>query len=199
MQLSAYEMEKKDATEKWHEICANIRNSENVSEYDKVLKRCYYAMSQGNKVIDLIQVMRGAGCNHLGEPRLAIMPADAKTCILDRKYSGGGLFRRAGSAWNRSKLGEVALPEGTFVSWAHVNNWEELRKFPNLKTSVPSIPAEIAGDKNLARYHVLWEVDQWTPMPPKDPLLLRRLGKTMFAILAEWELSDLEYAVTIGM
>jgi hypothetical protein len=35
-------------------------------------------------------------------------------------------------------------------------------------------------------------------MPPKDPLLLKRIGKTMLVILAEWELTDLEYAVTIS-
>lgn len=198
MQISAYEMDKPAATEKWREVCANIRNTKNVSEYDKVLKRCYYAMSQGQKVIDIVQVMRGAGCNHLGEPRLAIMPADAKTCILDREMRGGGLFRRVGSNRNRSRVGEVSLPQGTFVGWAHVTKWQELRDLSSLRTSVPSIPADIAEDKNLSRYHVLWEVDQWTPMPPKDPLLLRRLGKTMFAILAEWELTDLEYAVTIS-
>jgi len=45
----------------------------------------------------------------------------------------------------------------------------------------------------LKNYHVLWEAD-WTAIP-RDPMLLRRIGKDAWVVLAAWDLTDIEMNV----
>ena len=45
---------------------------------------------------------------------------------------------------------------------------------------------------------MLWEVDEWSAAPDKDPFLLRRITPNMFVIVAAWELTDLEISVISG-
>jgi len=47
----------------------------------------------------------------------------------------------------------------------------------------------------LEGFHTLWEVETWTLEPPRDPVLLRRLGGDLYVVLAVWDLTDLERAV----
>jgi hypothetical protein len=50
----------------------------------------------------------------------------------------------------------------------------------------------------LANYHILFEAE-WRPVPPKDPLLLRRVGQAdLWVVLAAWDLTEVERAVLAG-
>ena len=66
---------------------------------------------------------------------------------------------------------------------------------------VPIVPPKHRPrrDSLLEGYLVLWEVDEWTwterPSPPHDPALLKHLGGDLYAVLAVWDLSDLERLV----
>ena len=40
-------------------------------------------------------------------------------------------------------------------------------------------------------FHVLWEVESWTPEPPRDPALLRHLRGDLWSVLAVWDLTEL--------
>lgn len=46
-----------------------------------------------------------------------------------------------------------------------------------------------------AQRFILWEVDRWIPEPPRDPFLLKHIGAGLYAILAAWELTEIERAV----
>jgi hypothetical protein len=42
----------------------------------------------------------------------------------------------------------------------------------------------------------LWEVNQWSPArPPDDPVLLSPLGGDLYAVLAHWDLTEIEKMV----
>ena len=64
------------------------------------------------------------------------------------------------------------------------------------RARVPMIPPRLRADRALANYHILWEAE-WIN-PPRDPLLLRHLGKFFYAVLATWDLTPLEQAVLAG-
>lgn len=200
MQLNKIEMPQDEAKEKWREQCRIIRENGSVKEYDTTLKRVYHALSQGHDVLDIVDVMKHCPFNKMSQPRLAIARTDAKNCYFHRRSYGGGWFSDDGSTWGGPKKHHVTLPANTFKDspWAS----QEVKPFGSkrvvLKTAVPEIPAQIMQDRNPKRYYVLWEVDHWSKLPPSDPLLLRTLGTTIFEIIDEWELTDLEYAVMLS-
>jgi hypothetical protein len=39
---------------------------------------------------------------------------------------------------------------------------------------------------------VLWEVEEWKRIPPVDPALIRHVRGDLWAVLATWDLTDLE-------
>jgi hypothetical protein len=66
-------------------------------------------------------------------------------------------------------------------------------------TVVPLVPPRFRPRRpRLARCHVLWEVEEWSPVPPVDPALLRHIRGDLWAVLATWDLSPLERAVLGG-
>lgn len=46
----------------------------------------------------------------------------------------------------------------------------------------------------MAKYHILWEAE-WAPIPPRDPMLLRRIGEAdLWVVVAHWDLTEVERA-----
>jgi hypothetical protein len=63
-------------------------------------------------------------------------------------------------------------------------------------TIVPLIPPRLRPRKHRIRgFHILWEVDSWTPLPSKDPALLRHIRGDLWSVVATWDLTELEMAV----
>ena len=58
------------------------------------------------------------------------------------------------------------------------------------------MPPHLRPD-DLSKYFVLWEAE-WTAKAPVDPMLLSRVNETMFAIVAQWDLTPLEQRVLEG-
>lgn len=69
---------------------------------------------------------------------------------------------------------------------------------------IPMIPADVLPERYDPQTHfILWEVEQWSEerigaRPDRDPFLLRHLGGELYAIVAEWDLTDLERAIIAG-
>lgn len=55
---------------------------------------------------------------------------------------------------------------------------------------------------NMSKLLVLWEADDWTwrttPQPPGDPALLQHVAGDIYAVLATWDLTELERLVLSG-
>lgn len=69
---------------------------------------------------------------------------------------------------------------------------------------VPIVPPRHRPPRasTLDSFLVLWEVDRWEwstpPAPPGDPALLRHVGGDIYAVLATWDLTELEQLVLSG-
>jgi hypothetical protein len=68
-----------------------------------------------------------------------------------------------------------------------------------IRAMVPSIPPKLRPKRSqLSNFHILFEAE-WTvdptPLPPVDPALLRHLGGDLYAVVAVWDLTDVERAV----
>jgi hypothetical protein len=70
-----------------------------------------------------------------------------------------------------------------------------VKRWDRRQAITPPIPPEERPKRGLPGYHILWEA-VWKHLPPVDPMLLKRIGKTDFwIVLAAWELTDVERAV----
>ena len=58
------------------------------------------------------------------------------------------------------------------------------------RTIVPLIPPRHRPSQRRVRgFHILWEVEAWTPTPSKDPALVRHIRGDLWSVVATWDLS----------
>ncbi len=149
---------------------------------DKEISRIYYAISRGRKVISVNDAIVRGGIDEMGRPHLAIMRADQETVRCGAWHSGVVDF----TTDPRSRSGDLNFD----IPWP-----DRAVLHPGfLRALLPRIPPQYRPAKQeLSKYHVLWEAD-WTSIP-RDPLLLKRIGKDAWVVLAAWNLTDVELNV----
>ncbi len=179
-------------------------------KYLEDLKKTYYHLSKEHKVLDIFEVFKNAGVDEKGEPKLAISPASAKTIILEKGSMGSGTFT-ANDRWSKAYKSDVYLPTGTWPLFkeeinGRISSWNAGKEVPrtSIESLVPVVPAHILPEGSLENYYILFEVKEW--FEPKkasylkgDPYLLKRINNNAFAVLAEWDVTDLEVAVLRGL
>lgn len=219
METQTIEVTKEKAEEEYQLYKEALQNKKD--QFLSDMKRIYGHMRHGGSVIDVAQAIRDGGIEN-GHPRLAICRADCRQVILD-KYStradwnhrllpdfgiheGTAVFRydnrSRGERWTQKQIhptdelrkGDVLVPN---MPWTKLSL---KRKNCRVTTLVPVIPVRHIPDGQLTRYHILWEVEEWQshPVPPRDPMLLRRLTPNVFVVLSSWDLTPLERAVIAG-
>jgi len=189
MNIQTITMPRKEAHEAFREYREAFRRDGQAR--DAALMRGYKALAKGRQVIDLGDVMKVAGVDELQRPRLAICRADATRCRLEAWQDGALRFWMDREGGGHESRRFVAVPAGTFSWPTNTDVRWALRKFFAI---VPMIPPRYRPVSALSNFHVLWEAT-WQTEPPKDPMLLRRLDGMLFAVLAVWDLSELERAV----
>jgi hypothetical protein len=163
---------------------------------DVEIKRAYRLLSKGKLIIKAIDSIKAAGVDAKGWPLLALARADAKHCWLEVRKNGAAQMRD--TQWfgeSRAYTRHTDFPADTFDTkpWNDGKTWNL-----NGKAIMPIIPAEHRPRRALESYHVLWEAE-WQPVPPKDPFLLQRIGKSdLWLVLAQWDLTEVERAVLAG-
>lgn len=89
---------------------------------------------------------------------------------------------------------DIALEPGSLPGLPEYMEWDKRE----LKAPVPIVQPKILLEnvkRGLGGYYILWEVEEWKPVPPRDPILLKKLTANLFGIIATWELTLLERAV----
>lgn len=213
MKIQELEIPKEQAIEEYEAYKQVLKKPKFEHEqYLKDLKAIYGHMKHGRSIIDLWASMKKAGLNTHGNPRLAICRADSKHVRFEKRKDNDSRFYFEKSRWQydyQRWVLDLEIPIGTFVNWQvkkervdnGVTQWERTTVLnQNVETVVPIIPAKFlnALRGSLKNYHILWEVKKWKPVPPRDPMLLRKLTPNMFVVLASWDLTPLERAVIKG-
>lgn len=175
-------------------------------QYLEDLKKTYYHLSKEHKIIDIIEVFKNGGVDDKGEPKLAIAPADANFVIFEKQSMGSGTFT-IHDKWSRANKSDVRLPSNTFPIFLEEKDgripWAAERG--SIESKVPIVPAHLLPDGDLKNYYILWEVTAGWELPQKstykkgDPYLLKRINNNVFAVLAEWDVTELEAAVLRGV
>jgi hypothetical protein len=171
------------------------------SALDRALAASYKAIAEGSSLIDIEATMRETPLHENGLPKLAIVRADFKEVFLKMwsyDYSGvmagTQLFAEGRRVKTRAGTARIEFPPDTFPrkNPATGQDWPYHTYFDVHRAPVPLIPPQFRPADAYANYHILWEVDTWSRVAPKDPLLLRRVTGQIYAIVAQWNLTDLE-------
>lgn len=199
MNLATYTMDKHTALAHLAMYRRELRNKASKAEHVQELADVYFQLSRGRMIVDVVESFRTAGVDERGEPRIAICRADAKWCFLQRERVRAGELSykffgtMADVKWINSRTQPQFHIPGISVPAAQLqaDRW-------TIRTVVPLIPPQHVPKADLANYHLLWEVKQWEPVPPHDPLLLRKVTDTLFVVMAQWDLTPIEQAVMRG-
>jgi len=208
MNVELLQIPKEKAEQEYQAYVQALRDKRFESlKYLQELKTVYAHMKHGRKIIDVFQAFKKAGVNQDGDPTLAICNAGkTKTVHFSKLENGAGRFSISSQRW-RTYVDDIALPPQTYPDWLKENfitSWNGRSethtrvKNEKLQAPLPLIPARLLPHGSLERYFVLWEVEKWKPEPPKDPMLLRRLSKHLFVVMATWNLTEIERAVIRG-
>jgi hypothetical protein len=204
MNVSPISMNKADALKAFREYQAAVRaDRPGVRKVwkteDVALMQAYKHLARGTAVIDLQAAMAQAGSKlfdgcPIPLPCLAIVNADAPECFLELVSDGSARFATSKGVTGRK--GCVRFPAGTFP--IAPDNRREFWPHASQVTMTPIIPPHLRPKYDLSGYRTLWEVEQWKKEPPKDPMLLKPLGGMLYAVLATWDLTEMERAVLRG-
>lgn len=196
MELRTIEMDRAEARKMYLEYRDAVRDRQD-SEMAEIM-RGYRAIARGHQVIDLAATIRAGGSTTVTRrnvttivPRLAVAQADQAWCWVDPGQKGQVTFSTTERPSHNATRCFVRLPEGTLPEQERRWSW---RFDPVAKAMVPPVPPRFLPAHSLAGYHVLWEAE-WEPVPPVDPALLKHIGGDLYAVLATWDLTDLERTV----
>ncbi len=206
MDLATITMPEQKAREKFLEYRRAVRARHD--DEDEQIMRGYKALASGRRVIELSKTIaaggfdikkgRGTFQGTYALPRLAIAWADQPKVYIQ------GIDRRGALTffWNenlnpQATRRNVRLEEWTFdvrdvADGISVSGWRD-----SWEAQVPHVPPPLRPHASLAGYQILWEAEwhQHRPPAPRDPALLKHIGGDLYAVVAVWDLTDLERAV----
>lgn len=167
------------------------------SAEDEQIMLGYRELAKGRTLIRLSETIHDGGVDEMGLPRLAVMQANATWCWVRRRASGSVTFQHLRDVDGRHRRGVYSFPEDTLPS-VDGPGWRK-EWTGNYRAMVPLIPPGLRPPYKLGNYAILWEAT-WAPVPgpPGDPALLRHIGGDLYAVLAIWDLTELERAVLAG-
>lgn len=178
---------------------------------DETLMETYRVMAQGQRVINVLSVLRESGLNKEKLPKLALAGAHWKQCYLTWSTGNGGRFEFSRERWGATTGyrqrgrgeyldGASGFPLRVFGAELQNQEWRKGQGLPQLpiEAEVPSIPAALRPAGDLKEYSILWEAVWKKTAAPLDPLLLRHVHGYMYSVVAQWDLTDIERAVLEG-
>lgn len=181
------------------------RCSANIREEYRAAVKGYEALAAGTPLINLQEAIRFGGLDEKMRPNLAVARADRKQVEFTWREGVRVWFdSRALASSTESEtllMGiDMAEPHGlTTTSGNHT--WAKMVKgWAIIPMAPPEAIEAIGGGSRLKDHMILWEVEEWadTPIqvqPDRDPLLLRLITGDLYAVVAQWDLTELERQV----
>jgi hypothetical protein len=193
MQLETIDVDQDEARAKlaeYQQLMADERTAE-----DTAIAAGYRALARGLPLISLQRTIAAGGWHDNGLPKIAVIAADVTECWV--RWSDGALVFSDRDDWrvNRGALvgkHSVRVP----VAGDDMPPAPRRSRWSSASTIVPIIPPYLRPrPRRLRGCHILWEVESWTRVPPRDPALLRHIRGDLWSVLACWDLTELERLV----
>jgi len=211
MNVTAIQMDPAEAQRKliaYREALSNRHNKAVEVEFDAAAE-AYAALAKGTPLIDPAEAIRACGWRPDGRPVLAVARADQKRVSFEvgrnsrlwtqeRGYYGPWapmewVFRASRERWDRQRARNLQFTVPQVGTEPPVTP-------KSGRAMVPLVPPDVypARGLDLSKHFVLWEVENWDFAPPIDPMLLRPIGGNLWAVIAQWDLTEVERAIIAG-
>lgn len=217
MNVATITMEPDAAREKLRALRRQLHRRAD-AEYE-ALASGYEALIEGRPVLSLEGAIHGGGFDEQDRPRLAVGRADRRQVHF--RWNTNTPQATFSTQQNSTRLIDSmvrSVDMGRNTTHTRAPYRWEIRDHGHRPTDrfltltrgyalMPIVPAEvvslIGGGSNLRLFFTLFEVEAWASepilaKPDIDPYLLRHLGGDLYAVVAEWELTDLERLVMVG-
>ncbi len=195
MDVNTVTMEPEVAAKAFREYRAAFMAERN--RIDGELMRGYKALADGKTLISLTEAIQVGGVDEIGRPKLAIARADEVRISMSIDEDGSVDFQPwlsgVRAADRIATFPTDTLPRPTRMKqWRHEEVWAG-----RWWAALPFIPPQYRPPLKLDNYHLLWEAEwrRGTGPQRRDPMLLRRVGGDLFAIVAAWDLTEVEKLV----
>jgi hypothetical protein len=195
MNVNTIAIKQDTAVQKIADIKA-LSKSQRTEDDDALLSLYTSVAKHGARVITLSAAFKQAGLNELRQPRIAIAQADwgkvffKSPWTADHREARGEFWHRSMSWRRQNAAGVIHVRAGSF---------DAIPTNHQISSLVPYVPANVRPKFNLRNYHILFEVEKWTVEMPVDPFLLKHIMGDTYAVIAEWELTELETQLLGGM
>lgn len=184
MNVPTMEMPREQAVRAYREYRDAVRANPNAQ--DRAIMLGFKALAKGQAIVDLVKVFQTCGVHEASKlPKLAVARADWEYVSFDRTYWPSvryDFFR-----WPANRRG--VTPSVRIDSPDLPRGWVRGRS----RSVVPLIPPKLRPAGDLSGYWILFEAD-WRQVPG-DPLLLKHLTGSLYAVLAVWDLTELERTI----
>lgn len=194
MELDTISMPREAAREQFLAYKRALDRRGGGTEQDRITMEGYRQIAAGHVLLEINHVMQAAGQDAWSRPMLAIARADAKRVFFDYEWVGRSRCPTFTMEWSHRKRinTKVVLRRRLFG----LSQLDEASY--RVETAlVPTIPPALRPRKTELPHHfILWEAD-WEAVPV-DPILLRPVAGTLYAVVAQWDLTPLEQAVLAG-
>jgi hypothetical protein len=193
MNIPTITMSKKDAQAKLLAYRAQLRKRSD-AEYQAAVAG-YQALVKGTPLVNISDVFAQAGLGADLRPKLAIARADRRQVAVTITASMLSFH-----AFNRDSWRE----NGSETLWRRIMYQHPDHTHATTGYAlIPMIPADVRPRDALDRCFVLWEVEHWADRPvrsrpDRDPYLLKHIIGDLYAVIAEWDLTELERAIMQG-
>jgi hypothetical protein len=161
---------------------------------DEAIAAGYRAAARGLPVISLQRAIASGGFHDSGLPRLAVIGAEATECYA--RWDGSALVFADRDDFNVNRGALVGAHSVRVPVAGDDQPPHRASRWGTARTLVPLIPPDCRPrPRRLRHCHILWEVDEWAMVAPRDPALLRHIRGDLWAVLAVWDLTELERLV----
>lgn len=194
MNIPTITMSKKDATAKLLAYRDQLKYRTDL-EYQAAVVG-YRALAKGIPLINISDAFAQAGLGDDLRPRLAIARADRRQVRVSISSTTLTFHAFHRDSW--SENGSDTLFRR--IPYRHPDPGIDLSKVRDGFALIPLIPADVRPRDALNKCFVLWEVEHWADRtirstPDRDPYLLKHLAGDLYAVIAEWNLTELERAI----
>lgn len=200
MQLDTIQISEDEAKARLAEYEELVREERTIQ--DLQIAAGYKAAARGLPIIRLSETVAAGGYFDYGLPRIAVIRANVQTCYVYREHNGDNtdfVFTDANEGWHQDRnRGALVNRRTVRVTVPFDDSHRNTRRghWGAASTIVPIIPPRYRPRRRRLRgFHILWEVEQWENIVPRDPALLRHIAGDLWAVHAAWDLTDLERAV----
>lgn len=216
MQAATIEMKPEVARAKleaYREALAG-RHSKFVEEEYAAAMRGFSELAKGTALVDPFMAIREAGWRADGRPVLAMARADQRqvqwSCTDSRRWiwdqqtnTDRHLGGYAPMVWRYiARLGRRSQQRAASLTIRVEQITVEPPVEPKAGSAlIPMVPPDVLPGRrgcDLSKHYILWEVESWDYRPPVDPMLLRPIGGDLYAVIAQWNLTELERTIIAG-